>query len=57
MSKKNTSIRIEEDSINEIAKLAIKEKRSSNYYYEKWIEEGLKKELEKSIITGFKGVS
>lgn len=48
--KKNTSIRIDSELIKKIATLADKEDRSSNYYYEKFITAGFKKEM--SIKNG-----
>jgi len=43
---KQTSMRLPEEIIKEVEKLAKKTDRSNNYYYAKWIKEGLKKTKE-----------
>lgn len=45
MSKKNTTVYTEVKIIDNLPALAKKEERSSNYYYDKWIKEGFKKDF------------
>ncbi len=45
---KQTSIRLPEEIISEVEKLAKKKGRSNNFYYVKWIEKGLEREKKSS---------
>ena len=51
-SKKTiTSMRIAECTLEGIKRFAEKQDRSANYYYEKWINAGMRQEMDKKGIA------